>query len=59
MRPANASVDRPIQPASGMIAIAETMNSAVGCVLKPNGHTKAIGTKIRIQFADDLSFTAS
>ena len=30
MRQARASVDCPIQPASGMIATAEQMNSAVG-----------------------------
>jgi hypothetical protein len=56
--PANDSVERPIQPASGMMAIAEQIKSAVGlCAPGKNRKTIATGTKMRSQFADGFNFT--
>src|SRR5664279_900102 len=56
-RVASASVARPIQPAAGMIAMAEQMKSAVG--LPSPGQKRrasAIGMKIRSQFSGRFMF---
>ena len=56
-RAASASVARPIQPATGMMATAEQTKSAVG--LLPPGQKRrriASGTKIRSQSREGLSF---
>src|SRR5262245_27782030 len=56
-REASASVARPIQPATGMMPRAEQTKSATGFI--PPGQKRrriAIGTKIRSQSSDGLSF---
>src|SRR5215467_7089873 len=56
-RAASASVARPIQPATGIMPRAEQTKSAVG-LMPPgqNRRTIAIGTKIRSQSREGLSF---
>lgn len=55
-RVASASVARPIQPATGMMPMAEQMKSAVGLAPGQTRRTIAIGTKTRSQSSDGLSF---
>src|SRR5436190_2394092 len=59
-RAASASGARPIQPATGTMAMAEQMNRAVGFD-EPGQRrrTMAAGTKMRSQFNDGFMFTAS
>lgn len=60
MRAASASVARPIQPATGMIASAEQTNRAVGLPRPGQKRSKtATGTKMRSQLSEGLRFNAS
>src|SRR6266850_6427900 len=58
IRAANASVARPIQPASGIMPMAEQMKSAVGFSAPgQNRNTIAMGTNRRSQVSDGFNFT--
>src|SRR5437016_9925045 len=58
IRVANASVARPIHPASGIMPMAEQMKSAVGfSATGQNRITIAIGTNRRSQLSDGFNFT--
>src|SRR5438045_66905 len=58
IRAANASVARPIHPASGIMPMAEQMKSAVGFSAPgQKRNTIAIGTKGRNQLSDGFNFT--
>src|SRR6476659_4877882 len=55
-RAASASVARPIQPATGMMAMAEQMKSAVGFAKAgTKRRTRAAGTKTSSQFSDGFN----
>src|ERR1044071_10457805 len=59
-RAASASVARPIQPATGTMAMAEQMKRAVGFDAPgQKRRTRAAGTRMRSQFKDGFMFTAS
>jgi hypothetical protein len=56
-RAARASVAWPIQPATGIMAIAEQMKSAVGFERAGTKRSnRAIGTKISSQSSENLNF---
>jgi hypothetical protein len=58
IRAANASVARPIQPASGIMPMAEQMKSSVGFSAPgQNRNAIAIGTNKRSQVSDSFNFT--
>ena len=58
IRTANASVARPIHPASGTMPMAEQMKRAVGfSATGQNRNTIAIGTNRRSQLSDGFNFT--
>jgi hypothetical protein len=58
IRAANVSVARPIQPASGIMPMAEQMKSAVGFSAPgQNRNAIAIGTNKRSQVSNSFNFT--
>src|SRR4029077_8557159 len=58
IRAANASVARPIHPASGIMPMAEQMKRTVGfSAAGQNRNTIAIGTNRRSQLTDGFNFT--